>query len=77
MSNVQRLLDLQNAMTLVDGLEHPGAKQVFSDFHRLYGLPGIEALYDAGYSNAEALWIFYKDVCFESIAEMARHLDLT
>lgn len=75
MSNVDRVWELQKQMTMTEGGEVPGAKKVFDEFYRLYGLTGIEALCNAGYNNPEKLWDFYL-ICYSMISSMAQRLDL-
>lgn len=72
-SNVQRLLDYENILT--DAQSNRDAFKAYSKLHSQYGLPGVEALYDAGYQTSAAVWGFYRK-CLESVPEMVRQLKL-
>jgi hypothetical protein len=74
---VLRLASLEIQMTYMEGgTRHPGGKTAFDAMYRMYGLPGVEALANAGHDTPEKLWIFYNDVCFRYVDEMARKVGL-
>jgi len=75
-SQVQRLLELETAMTVHDGGYVMGAKTAFDQVYGTYGYHGVKALHDAGYDEPTKLWDFYRD-CKRSDSEMMSRINFS
>ena len=72
----QQVIELQTKMTLEDGKVNPGALRAFGEVYLHFGLPGVQALYNAGHDTSSKVWVFYNDQCHCQMSELASRLNL-
>jgi hypothetical protein len=70
-SSVNRLFEIENQLTMIDGERHPGAYEAYNAIYLEYAVPGLEKIIAAGYDTPEKLYVLWNDTYHRSVPMIA------